>query len=467
MTLIDDLRRDDALCGQTIGKYELSHQLGRGSFGRVYLAQDRALGRAVALKFLLPDAYGSYTPSYRRRFEDEARLISRLSGLHTPTLHDYGELDGVLYHVLEFVDGHTLSEVLATDGAMPHPHVTALLEQLLEALREAHHHGIVHRDIKPSNIMLYRHLGEERRAKLMDFGISRDLTHVGTKNTSTGQLVGTVRYMSPEQTRSYEDITPASDLYSLGMVAYEMLVGTSPFDDSMSPIHVLSQIVRDEDVLLPEDLDVPPSLRHVVHRMLAKDLEARYSCARRVLDDLRARPSPDDLDLVAAPTIEDASAPDTAKLIEELRAPVVRTRTLAALAVALVLLVPGVALMTFLLAEREGASIDTSSPTVPSAGADVRAPDPKAWSAASVELIQAVAGAAAAAREERAPESKASKRTRSSTARRARARRPTPDTQSSRAPDVDPPHPSATTPIPPASFDHLVPIGVAKPKEQR
>lgn len=146
MTLIEDLRREGALSGRSIGKYRLSRQLGRGAFGRVYLAHDIALERPVALKFLLPGEDGSYSPSYRKRFENEARLISRLNGPFTPTLHDYGEFEGVFYHVLEFVDGQTLSAVLAASGAIPEAHVAILLGQLLKALREAHHHGIVHRD---------------------------------------------------------------------------------------------------------------------------------------------------------------------------------------------------------------------------------------------------------------------------------------------------------------------------------
>ncbi|MEM1348286.1 MAG: serine/threonine-protein kinase, partial [Myxococcota bacterium] len=299
MTLIDELYKDHALQGRSLERYHIGRQLGRGAFGRVYYATDTSLDRPVALKFLLPADDGAYSEHYLSRFDTEAKLVSRLHGDTTVTLYDYGELDGVLYHALEYVDGVTLSEHLELHGPLRPLDIARFLEQLLEALREAHHHGIIHRDIKPSNIMVYTHLGTEERVKLMDFGISRDMNHEGTKDTHTGQLLGTVRYMSPEQTRSYDVVTPRSDLYALGMVAYEMLAGRNEFDDAFR------SITRDErnasmrwvkwhtnprskaQPLTKLNPGVPATLSELVERLMEKEPSRRIRSANDVLEAIR------------------------------------------------------------------------------------------------------------------------------------------------------------------------------------
>ena len=164
-----------------------------------------------------------------RRFNQEAKLVSRLQDPHTITMYDYGRTaSGMLYMVFEFVDGESVSELVSREGALHYSRVLSIVEQTLGSLEEAHAFGVMHRDIKPGNIMVFEHVGRPDQVKLLDFGIAKVAKATGSQSkdlTADGTLVGTPRYMSPEQIRG-EEITPRSDIYSLGLVAYEMLVGS-------------------------------------------------------------------------------------------------------------------------------------------------------------------------------------------------------------------------------------------------
>ena len=272
--------------GETFeGRYRITGTLGKGGFAIVFRARQIELDREVALKVLLPEELSeddsqesqptdisgptgdSYSQELARRFKREAKLVSQLRDPHTITMYDYGETDdGLLYMVFEYVDGKDLKKVVSGQGGLAAERVVGILRQVLESLHEAHSHGVLHRDLKPANIMLYEHLGKVDQVKLLDFGIAtrvldktqEDLTSL----TQEGSIVGTPRYMAPEQIRG-EDLTPAADLYSLGLVAFYMLTGDKPIPGSNS-VEIIARQVTPEPIRLPPDLDLPAGLRRVL-----------------------------------------------------------------------------------------------------------------------------------------------------------------------------------------------------------
>lgn len=272
------------------GRYRISRLIGSGGFARVYYAVQEDLGRDVAIKVLMP-AQASDGPQYSeklvRRFNQEARMVSRLRDPHTITMFDYGEtLSGLLYMVFEYIEGRSLSQIVHEDGALAAERVVKVLEATLSSLQEAHAYGVLHRDIKPGNIMLFDYLGRPDQVKLLDFGIAKSLSDKvpGKDITADGALVGTPRYMSPEQIRGQE-LGPSSDIYSLGLVAYEMLTGHKAID-SNSSVTIIGQQLDSVPFRLPEDAPVSPALREIVDRMLAKDRDIRFDTAEEVLEAL-------------------------------------------------------------------------------------------------------------------------------------------------------------------------------------
>ena len=214
-------------------KYLIERELGSGGFSTVYLATERHLERQVALKVLDP-AGGETEIDFeivKERFFQEAQFLGRLSGPHTVRLFDYDSLDdALLYMVLEHVGGEDLDRCLARDGPFETARALAVARQILLGLQEVHALGILHRDLKPSNVMLFETVGEEERVKVLDFGIAKSLAPEGRDLTREGSLVGTLRYLSPEQLLDRQ-LGPPSDLYAVGLVLYEMLVGESPHGD--------------------------------------------------------------------------------------------------------------------------------------------------------------------------------------------------------------------------------------------
>lgn len=269
-------------------KYRIDHVLGKGSFAHVYKAIVEEIDRKVAIKIVRPhyDADGNpvYSTQLHQRFLREAKLLSELQDPHTIRLYDYGRSDkGLLFMIFEFIDGAALSDVIP-NGRMEPKRVVHILEQILASLREAHLRGIIHRDIKPPNIMIYEYLGDSDRAKVLDFGVAKDLD--ATQQLTTRDMrVGTLRYMAPEQVRG-ETVVPASDLYSLGLVAYEMLVGTKAIEsDNVNDVSLFH--LRPDAIEIPADVVVPDDLREFVSRMVAKSLRNRYSGAEEALKDLK------------------------------------------------------------------------------------------------------------------------------------------------------------------------------------
>src|SRR5436190_21693465 len=250
----------------------------------VYLAEDQELGRRVAIKIL--NGRHANDDQFIERFRREAKNAAALNHPNIVSIYDRGNAEDTYYIAMEFLDGRTLKELIVGRGAAPINVAVEYARQILSALRFAHRHGIVHRDIKPHNVMV----DAEGRVKVTDFGIARAGT---SQMTETGSIVGTAQYLSPEQARGGE-IDPRSDLYSLGVVLYELLTGKTPFDGE-TPVEIAMKHLSTPPKP-PSKLrsDIPPELDLVVMRALAKNPDDRYQTAEEMEADLervaRGRP---------------------------------------------------------------------------------------------------------------------------------------------------------------------------------
>jgi eukaryotic-like serine/threonine-protein kinase len=256
------------------GRYRIVRKLGSGGMANVYLAEDEDLGRRVAIK-ILNDRYAN-DDLFIERFRREAKSAAALSHPNIVSVYDRGEAEGTYYIAMEVIEGRSLKELIMTRGPLPIPQALAYTHEILEALRFAHRHGIIHRDIKPHNILI----GE--RLKVTDFGIARA---GASQMTEAGSIMGTAQYLSPEQARG-APVTAASDLYSVGIVLYEMLTGKVPFTgDSAIEIAMkhLNEPPKPPSKVRPE---VPEELDAVVLRALAKNPEDRYQTAEEFSEDL-------------------------------------------------------------------------------------------------------------------------------------------------------------------------------------
>jgi len=265
------------------GRYRLDAQIGRGGMSTVYRAFDTVLERAVAIKLMHREIAAD--SDQLERFRREARSVARLNHPHIVTVIDAGEEPsedgdgGTPYIVLEYVEGETLKQLIRREGALEVTEALAYAIEIARALGAAHERLIVHRDVKPQNVLI----SEEGGAKITDFGIARTLTEEGL--TVAGRVLGTTDYVSPEQALGHP-VTGQSDLYSLGVVLYEMLTGQVPFT-SETPVAVAMRHVREQvpDVqqLRPE---VSAATASVVDRAVAKDLDYRYRDAQHMIADL-------------------------------------------------------------------------------------------------------------------------------------------------------------------------------------
>jgi len=262
-----------------IGRYRILGELGRGAMGVVYKAQDPNLDRVVALKTIILEKDTEGREEYQKRFFLEAKAAGKLSHPNIVTTYDFGEEDGIAYLAMELLEGTDLRK-RAAEGALPAADAVDIARQVAEGLAFAHERGIVHRDIKPGNIMLL----PRGQAKIMDFGLAR--MRLADHKTSTGMVLGTPRYMSPEQI-SGEPVDPRSDLFSLGIVLYEMLSGTRLFAGS-EMAQVMHSITHDEHLPPTQgDPTLPSMLDFVVARALKKDPAVRYQAADDFAADLR------------------------------------------------------------------------------------------------------------------------------------------------------------------------------------
>lgn len=271
--IADPLR--DAL-ERAIGfQYRIERLLGRGGMGAVYLAHELALDRDVAIKVLPPDQGGA--SQMRARFRQEARTAARLTHPNIVPLYTFGEVDGLMYFVMGYVSGDSLAARLQRDGQLSPETTRVFLSDLAAALEYAHRQGIVHRDLKPDNVLIDADSGA---ALLTDFGIAK--APVAGQLTMTGQIIGTPHYMSPEQARGQSDVDARSDLYSFGVIGYEMLAGKRPFD-AASPLEALTQrLTQSPPPLASAAPGVDDDLAGAVMRCLEREPANRWPDARAV-----------------------------------------------------------------------------------------------------------------------------------------------------------------------------------------
>ncbi len=265
-----------------LGRYRIEARIGEGAMADVFRAHDPDIGRVVAIKVLKPDYRRD--PELGARFLREARAAGALNHPNIATIYDVGEADGVPYIAMELIDGRPLDMVLQAQGRMPFERVLALGAQLADALSWAHAQGVVHRDVKPSNILLS---SDGRTAKLLDFGVARIGESDGhLARTQAGQMIGTPRYMSPEQALGLP-VDPRSDLFSLGAVLYEMVTGKGAFD--ATGLATLALQIAQEKVAPIERsaADCPPGLRQIIDKLLAKKPDQRFADGAQLLQALR------------------------------------------------------------------------------------------------------------------------------------------------------------------------------------
>ncbi len=274
-------RSVDRLVGRSLnGRYLVEHKIGEGGFGAVFKGKQLATGREVALKILHPHNVADATVV--ARFRREAEACSKLRDPHTVITYDFDETeDGVLYLAMELLSGKSLQQVQKAEGTLAPLRVLSILDQVAQALGEAHHQGIVHRDMKPENVMLEARDGEDH-VKVLDFGIAKIVSGDGSRGpalTAIGQTVGTLEFMSPEQLRG-KALDGRSDIYALGMMTYEMLTGQLPFKDAKSSTEViefhLHKAPPPPSQLRPE-LKIPSYVDAVVLKMVAKDPADRHA----------------------------------------------------------------------------------------------------------------------------------------------------------------------------------------------
>ena len=267
----------DTLIGTLFdGRYQVVRKLGAGGMANVYLAEDQELGRRVAIK-ILNDRHAN-DEQFVERFRREAKNAAALSHPNIVSIYDRGEAEGTYYIAMEYLDGRTLKELIVQRGPAPVTVSVEYARQVLSALRFAHRHGIVHRDIKPHNVLV----DAEGRVKVTDFGIARA---GASQMTEAGSIVGTAQYLSPEQARG-TDVDQRSDLYSLGVVLYELLTGTLPFNGD-TPVEIAMKHLSTVPELPSERRpDVPRDLDLIVMRALAKDPDDRYESAEEMDADL-------------------------------------------------------------------------------------------------------------------------------------------------------------------------------------
>jgi eukaryotic-like serine/threonine-protein kinase len=258
------------------GRYRIQRKLGTGGMANVYLAEDEVLGRRVAIKILNDRHAGD--DQFVERFRREAKNAASLSHPNIVSIYDRGEAEGTYYIAMEYLDGRSLKELIVSRGPAPVNIAVDYARQILAALRFAHRHGIVHRDIKPHNVLV----DAEGRLKVTDFGIARA---GASQMTEAGSIIGTAQYLSPEQARG-ASVDQTSDLYSVGVVLYELLTGGVPFSGD-TPVEIaMKHLSSVPDPPSAKRGDIPRDLDLVVLRALAKDPAERYQSAEEMDEDL-------------------------------------------------------------------------------------------------------------------------------------------------------------------------------------
>jgi serine/threonine-protein kinase len=279
---------EDSLLGTTLaGKYRIEERLNEGGMGTVYRATHVLMEKTVAIKVLRPSLAAD--EKIVARFSREARAASRISHPNALSVTDFGEDEnGIVFLVMEFLSGRTLKQVIRDDGPLPLPRVVEIVRQVGDALHAAHQQGVVHRDLKSDNIMLVDTMAADH-AKVLDFGIAKINEPDGARDaglTAPNLVIGTPQYMSPEQCSQEGEIDARSDIYSLGVILYEMFVGHVPFTADSPTMVMMKHLQEPVPSVLDERSDLPASIGRVIARAMAKLPANRYQTVAELIEDL-------------------------------------------------------------------------------------------------------------------------------------------------------------------------------------
>ena len=281
----------DPLIGRVIAdRFRVLSLIARGGMGKVYKAEQLPLGRACAVKVLNPNYNGDADPEFHRRFYREASITSKITHPNSVTIFDYGKTDDDIYYMaMELLDGQTLHQALREAGTMHEDRVGRIAQQICRALREAHTHDVIHRDLKPANIFLSKHGDDEDYVKVLDFGLVKHLSERPEEQlTQTGLFMGSPKYMAPEQIQGGH-VDARTDVYSLGIMMYEMLAGKVPFERPTS-VNILMAHVGEPPPPMREvnpNLVCSPNFEELVMRCIAKDPAERYTTMDEVLQAIK------------------------------------------------------------------------------------------------------------------------------------------------------------------------------------
>lgn len=281
----------DPLLGRVIAeRFRIVSLIARGGMGKVYKAEQAPLGRACAIKVLNPNYNGDADPEFHRRFFREASITSRITHPNSVTIFDYGKTDDDIYYMaMEFLDGQTLHQALRDAGTFHEERVGRIAQQICRALREAHTLDVIHRDLKPANIFLMRHGDEDDFVKVLDFGLVKHLSERPEEQlTQTGLFMGSPKYMAPEQIQGGH-VDARTDVYSLGIMMYEMLAGKVPFERPTS-VNILMAHVGEPPPPMREvnpNLVCSPIFEDLVMRCIAKNPAERYATMDEVLQAIK------------------------------------------------------------------------------------------------------------------------------------------------------------------------------------
>ncbi len=285
--------------GETVGPYRLTEQLGQGGMATVFKAYHAALDRYVAIKVL--HLAFMEDPSFLARFQREARVVARLDHPHIVPIYDFAEHEGRPYLVMKFIEGETLKARLER-GRLPQSEILRIIETMGAALDYAHQQNVLHRDIKPSNVLV----AQDNQLYLTDFGLAR-MAETGESSLTADRMVGTPQYMSPEQALSKPDLDARSDIYSFGVMMYEMLVGRVPYNAD-TPFAIIHDHIY-TPLPLPREVnpDIPASVERVLLKALAKDPLDRFASMSRLVEAYRAAVAPGGEDVLAGEVGLDAT----------------------------------------------------------------------------------------------------------------------------------------------------------------
>jgi len=266
------------VAGTDLGeRYHIVKQLGEGGMGEVYLARDRELDRDVALKVIRLDLASH--PAILERFKREIQLSSNVTHKNILRVYDLGEADGVKFLTMQYVHGEDLAALMRREGRLPLPRVVEIFHQICEGLQAAHEQGVIHRDLKPQNVLI----DDRGRVAIADFGLAKSLDYASL--TEAGKVIGTPHYMSPEQVKGV-DLDPRSDIYSLGIMLYEMLTGTVPFTGSSAYEVMIQRTQRSPRPASDHNPQIPKYLLDILNRCLQAPLNLRYASVGEILQDL-------------------------------------------------------------------------------------------------------------------------------------------------------------------------------------